>query len=251
MSNYPTADIDRMAKGNRKIGLGVMGFADMLARLRVEYASPESFAVAEEVMGFVRKAARDESARLAEARGPFPNFKGSVFDRQGSGPVRNATVTTIAPTGTLSIIAGCSSGIEPFFALAFTRHVLEGETIEELNPLVEEIAREEGFYSEDLMGFVKGGGDMGGRDDVPERFRDLFRTAFDISPADHVRMQAAFQRHTDNAVSKTINLGPGATADDVREAYLLAYRLGCKGVTVYKTGTRAGQVLSCRDALYC
>ena len=250
-SRYPSAEIDRMAKGNRKIGLGVMGFADMLARLRVPYASAEALDIAGRVMGFVRDTAWDESAALARERGPFPNIKGSVFDRPGARPVRNATVTTVAPTGTLSIIAGCTSGIEPFYALSYTRRVLDGEVIEELNPLVEEIAREEGFYSEDLIDFVARGGDLRERDDVPEAVKEIFATAFAIPAADHVRMQAAFQRHTDNAVSKTINLAPDSRPEDVKEAYLLAYALGCKGVTVYRARSRAGQVLTCAESLYC
>lgn len=251
MSRYPTDKIDFMAKGNRKIGLGVMGFADMLARLRVPYSAETSFVIAEKVMSFIQDTAWDESARLAETRGPFPNIKGSVFDRPGSRPVRNATTTTVAPTGTLSIIAGCSSGIEPFFALSFTRQVLEGEEIPELNPIVEDIAREEGFYSPDLINFIERGGDIRKRDDVPEDIKKIFVTAFEISPDDHIRMQAAFQKYTDNAVSKTINLGPESTSDDVRNAYLLAYKLGCKGITVYRTGTRQGQVLTCKNTLYC
>jgi ribonucleoside-diphosphate reductase alpha chain len=221
VSRYPTPAIEAMARGNRKIGLGVMGFADMLIRLRIAYGSPESL------------------------------ISGSRFDSPGVVPVRNATVTTIAPTGTLSIIAGCSSGIEPLYALSFVRNVLGGERIKETNPLVEEVAREEGFYSKGLIDFVSGGGALSERDDVPDGIKDIFVTAFDISPVEHVKMQAAFQRHTDNAVSKTINLPPESTPGDVRDAYLLAYSLGCKGVTVFRTGARGEQVLSCRNTLYC
>jgi len=248
---YPVPEIEAMAKGNRKIGLGVMGFADLLVRLRVRYGSEESFKVAEEVMRFVSEEAWEASRKLAASRGPFPNIKGSVFDRPGVLPVRNATVTTIAPTGTLSMIAGCSSGIEPFFSLSYTREVLEGERIHEVNPLVAEVAKEEGFFSEELIEHIARGGALSARPEVPERVRDIFVTAFDIEPEGHVRMQAAFQRHTDNAVSKTINLPSGASVDDVRKAYLLAWQLGCKGITVYRSGTRAGQVLTCNDPLYC
>ncbi|MBI5587469.1 MAG: adenosylcobalamin-dependent ribonucleoside-diphosphate reductase [Deltaproteobacteria bacterium] len=251
MSRYPTENIDRLAKGNRKVGLGVMGFADLLVRLRVRYGSSESFSLAEEVMGFISRFAWDESRRLAAERGPFPNIKGSVFDRPGVPPVRNATTTTVAPTGTLSIIAGCSSGIEPFYSLSYTRQVLNGLNIPELNPLVSEVAVEEGFFSPDLIEYIKNGGEIKDRPDVPDKAKEIFTTAFDIGTEEHIRMQAAFQKHTDNAVSKTINLPPGATKEDVKKAYLLAYKSGCKGVTVYRSGTRAEQVLTCKSPLYC
>ncbi len=251
MSRYPTRDIDAMARGNRKIGLGVMGFADMLIRLRIRYGSPESFSFAEDLMKGIQSAAWDESRRLAGERGPFPNIKGSVFDSDGIAPVRNATTTTVAPTGTLSIIAGCSSGIEPIYSLSYTRHVLDGVKIPEINPLIEAVAREEGFYSPGLMEHIAAGGGLMDRDEVPDAVKNIFVTAFDITPEAHVMMQAAFQKYTDNAVSKTINLPPDATTDDVKKAYLLAYKLGCKGVTVYRTGTRAEQVLTCKSPLYC
>lgn len=251
MSRYPMPQIETMAKGNRKIGLGVMGFADMLARLRMEYGSGESLSIAENLMSFMHEKAWDESEKLAIERGPFPNIKGSIFDRPGKKPVRNATVTTIAPTGTLSIIAGCSSGIEPFYSLSFVRQVLDGVQIPELNPLVEEISKDEGFYSPELIVHVSKGGDIKKRADVPGGIKKIFATAFDISPDRHIKMQAAFQKYTDNAVSKTINLPENASPEDVRQAYLMAYGLGCKGVTVYRTGTRAAQVLSCKSTLYC
>ena len=248
---YPSREIDAMAKGNRKIGLGVMGFADMLIRLRVRYGSEESGDIARGVMKFIGETGWGASRMLARERGPFPNIKGSVFDRPGVEPVRNATVTTIAPTGTLSIIAGCASGIEPFYSLSYTRQVLNGVQIPELNQLVEEVAREEGFYGEGLMEFVKNGGDLKDRADVPVHIKDIFVTAYDLLPGAHIRMQAEFQGYTDNAVSKTINLPSSASPNDVKEAYLLAYRLGCKGVTVYRSGTRAGQVLTCKSPRYC
>ena len=250
-SRYPTASIDAMAKGNRKIGLGVMGFADLLVRLRTAYGSEESFSFADKLMESISRTAWDESRRLAALKGPFPNIKGSVFDKPGVTPVRNATTTTVEPTGTLSIIARCSSGIEPFFSLSYTRQVLNGVKIPEVNPLVEEVSREEGFYSPELVEYVSGGGDIKTRKDVPGEMKRIFSTAFDIPTEAHIRMQAEFQRHTDNAVSKTINLPPEARAEDVKKAYLLAYRLRCKGVTVYRSGTRAEQVLTCKSPLYC
>jgi ribonucleoside-diphosphate reductase alpha chain len=251
INKYPVPDIELMAKGNRKVGLGVMGFADMLVRLKVPYASEKSFKIAEGLMQFIKESAWESSRELAAQRGPFPNITGSVFDKPGVRPVRNTTTTTIAPTGTLSIIAGCSSGIEPYFSLSYTRQVLDGLELPELNPLLKEMAKEEGFYSEDLMEFISKGGLVKDRPDVPEEVKKIFVTAFEISPEDHIRMQAAFQKHTDNAVSKTINLPPEATPEDVKNAYLLAYELGCKGVTVYRSGTRAGQVLTCKNTLYC
>ncbi len=248
---YPTPEVDAMAKGNRKIGLGVMGFADLLVKLRVRYGSEESFHMAEDIMKSIRDSAWEASRELAAERGPFPNIRGSVFDTPGGLAVRNATVTTIAPTGTLSIIAGCSSGIEPFFSLSYTRQVLNGVRIPEVNPLVAEVAKEEGFYNESLTAHIEAGGDIRDRDEVPERIKEIFVTAYDLPPEAHIKMQAAFQKHTDNAVSKTINLPPEAAVEDVLEAYLLAWRLGCKGVTVYRSGTRAEQVLTCKNPLYC
>ncbi len=251
MSKYPMSEIDAMARGNRKVGLGVMGFADLLVRLRLRYGSEESYEFARRLMKFISERAWETSRALARERGPFPNIRGSVFDGSGVSPVRNATVTTIAPTGTLSIIAACSSGIEPFFSLSFVRQVLNGIEIPEVNPLVAEVAKEEGFHNESLIEHVAGGGDMKDRDEVPERIRDVFVTAYELPPEAHIRMQAAFQEHTDNAVSKTINLPPDASVEDVRAAYLAAWGLGCKGVTVYRSGTRAEQVLTCKSPLYC
>jgi ribonucleoside-diphosphate reductase alpha chain len=251
MNRYPVPDIEVMAKGNRKVGLGVMGFADMLVRLKIPYAGEKSFKVAEGLMQFIKESAWETSRELAAERGPFPNIKGSIFDKSGVRPVRNTTTTTIAPTGTLSIIAGCSSGIEPFFSLSYTRQILGGLELPELNPLLKEVAEEEGFFSEELMDYVSKGGSLNERTDVPEEVKKIFVTAFEISPENHIRMQAAFQKHTDNAVSKTINLPQGATPEDVRRAYLLAHELGCKGVTVYRSGTRPGQVLTCNSTLYC
>ncbi|MBI5233009.1 MAG: ribonucleotide-diphosphate reductase subunit alpha, partial [Deltaproteobacteria bacterium] len=247
VNSYPVPQIEDMAKGTRKIGLGVMGFADMLIRMDVPYGSEMSIKVAEGLMQFIKAGAWEASMELAGQRGAFPNIKGSVFNK----PVRNATVTTIAPTGTLSIIAGVSSGIEPIFSLSYTREVLGKVEIHEFNQLFREAAVERNFYSDGLMEYVRKGGDIKDRVDVPQDIKRLFLTAFDISPERHAAMQAAFQRHTDNAVSKTINLAHEATPADVKRAYLKAYELGCKGVTVYRSGTRRGQTLSCKDTRYC
>ena len=251
MNKYPLPDIERMAKGNRKIGLGVMGFADMLVMLRVSYDSEKAQKIGEGLMQFIKGVAWEASRELAEERGAFPNIKGSIFDKPGIKPIRNATTTTVAPTGTLSIIAGCSSGIEPIYSLSYTRQVLNGIQLPELHPLLPEIAKEEGFYSDELMDFIAKGGSIMERKDGPDAIKKIFVTAFQIPPEGHVRMQAVFQKHTDNAVSKTINFPPGATSKDVKKAYLLAYELGCKGITVYRSGTRAEQVLRCSSTLYC
>ena len=242
MNRYPIKQIDEVTRSNRKIGLGVMGFADMLIRLGVPYNSIEATGVAEEIMGFIQSRGREASVLLADERGAFPNYKGSIFD--GGPSPRNATVTTIAPTGTISIIAGCSSGIEPLFALAFTRNVMEGTELIEVNPLFEEYARTRGFDSPEIMKQIAGKGTLHGVEGVPDDVKDIFVTAHDISPEWHIKMQAAFQKYTDNAVSKTVNFSKEATEADVAEVYLMAYRLGCKGITVYRDGSRDAQVLT-------
>ena len=245
INRYPLPEIDRVTKKNRKIGLGVMGFADMLATLGIPYSSGEAVELAEEVMHFIDKKAFEASVELGKTRGAFPNFPESIYGRQNpSMPVRNATRTTIAPTGTLSILANCSSGVEPIFALSYVRRVMDNTEMYEVNPVFERIARKNGFYSEKMLARISEKGSAYGVDEVPKKFQQIFETAHDISPREHIAIQAAFQKHTNNAVSKTINFGHDATVDDVREAYLLAYELGCKGLTIYRDGCRDNQVLS-------
>ncbi|MGQ9570027.1 MAG: vitamin B12-dependent ribonucleotide reductase [Thermodesulfovibrionales bacterium] len=242
INKYPLQIIEEMTKSNRKIGLGVMGWADMLIRLGIPYNSDEALKLAEEIMGFIQREGRSASCRLAEQRGTFPNYKGSIYD--GKIKVRNATITTIAPTGTLSIIAGCSSGIEPIFAISYVRNVMEGTRLIEVNPYFEKIAKERGFWERELMERIAEKGSIKEFKEIPEDVKRLFITAHDITPHEHIRMQAAFQKYVDNAVSKTVNFPNSATKEDVREVYLLAYEIGCKGVTVYRDGSREEQVLT-------
>jgi ribonucleoside-diphosphate reductase alpha chain len=244
MSKYPLPEIEAMVKGNRKVGLGVMGFADMLYQLQIPYNSEAALQTAEEIMGFIQKESHQASIYLASERGPFPNFEKSIFKGKEDSIYRNATSTTIAPTGTLSIIAGCSSGIEPLFALSFVRHVMDNDELGEVNPYFETTAKERGFYSHELMERIALKGGVSDMTDIPEDVRKVFVTAHDVTPEWHVLMQAAFQKYTDNAVSKTVNLPGDASVDDVKKVYLLAYKLGCKGVTIYRDGSKENQVLS-------
>ena len=242
INKYPLHIIEEMTKANRKIGLGVMGWADMLICLGIPYNSDDALRLAEEVMEFMQREGRAASSKLAEQREEFSNYKGSIYD--GKVKVRNATITTIAPTGTLSIIAGCSSGIEPIFAVSYVRTVMEGTKLIEVNPYFEKIAKERKFWGRELMERIAERGSIQEFNEIPEDVKGLFITAHNIAPHEHVRMQAAFQRYVDNAVSKTVNFPHSATTEEVREVYLLAYELGCKGVTVYRDGSREEQVLS-------
>jgi ribonucleoside-diphosphate reductase alpha chain len=242
MNHYTLPQIEAMTKANRKIGLGIMGFADLLIQLGIPYNDPKALEVGDKVMSFIQERGRNASRELGLRRGSFPNFNGSTLKGHWDA-MRNATVTTIAPAGTISIIAGTSSGIEPIFALAFIRHVLDGKELLEVSPFFEKVAKKEGFYSEDLMKKIAQDGNIQNLQEVPEKIRNLFVTAHDISPEDHIRMQAAFQKYTDNAVSKTVNFSHEATIDDVAKVYHLAYELGCKGVTIYRDRSRTKQVL--------
>ncbi|HDQ06409.1 MAG TPA: vitamin B12-dependent ribonucleotide reductase [Candidatus Bathyarchaeota archaeon] len=244
VNKYPIPEIGEVTRANRKIGLGVMGFADMLISLGIPYDSEDALETGEKVMKFVSEEATKKSVEIAEKRGAFPNFRGSLWEKRGYKTIRNSTVTTVAPTGTISIIGGCSGGIEPIFAVAFVRNVMKGTRLLETQPTFEEVAKERRFYSRDLMLKVVKTGSIQDMKEVPEDVRRVFVTALDIDPEWHVRMQAAFQKYVDNAVSKTVNLPNDATVEDVKRIYLLAYKLKCKGITVYRYGSKKGQVLS-------
>jgi ribonucleoside-diphosphate reductase alpha chain len=243
VSRHPLPQIEQMTRANRKVGLGVMGFADLLIKLGVPYNCPQALRLAQKLMRFIRRESLAASATLARDRGTFTNFRKSVYAGKGL-KLRNATVNTIAPTGTISIIAGCSSGIEPLFALSFMRNVLSGTRLFEVNALFEQAARKASIYSEQLLGEIARKGSVQGMARVPEEVKKLFVTAFDIRADDHLAVQAVFQKYTDNAVSKTINLPQDATADDVRHIYLTAHALRCKGITIYRYGSKEQQVLS-------
>ncbi len=249
-NRYPLPEIEAITRANRKIGLGVMGFADLLIRIGIPYASEEALKVGEKVLKFITETARRASVELAKKRGSFANFRGSRWEQEGLDALRNATVTTVAPTGTISIIAGVSSGIEPVFALSYFRRVMEGHRLLEEHPLFVEEMKKRGLYSRELMTQVARQGSVKNIGGLPADLKQRFACALDIAPRWHVRMQAAFQKYTDNAVSKTVNLPPHASQNDVREIYLLAYKLGCKGITVYRYGSREEQTLSFGSAAH-
>ena len=244
---YPLPEIERMHRGNRKIGLGVMGWADMLILLGIPYNHKKAFRLARDIMKFVRDKSREASVELAEKRGVFPNFKGSIYDAPGMPRVRNATTTTIAPTGTLSLIAGCSSGIEPLFAIAYKRLVLDTE-LNEINQYFLEVAQKMGFYTDEVMNRVIKSGNLKGIKEIPKDIRRLFKTAVEIPPEGHIEMQIAFQEYTDNAVSKTINLPNRAKKESVAKAFLLAYEKGLKGITIFRYGAKRGTLVKFADS---
>ena len=242
VNKYPIEQIEQTTKLTRKIGLGVMGWADSLLMMRIPYNSTEAIELGEQLMQFIAEKGRQESQVLAEARGTFPLFNESILPQEQ--PQRNGTITTIAPTGTLSIIAECSSGVEPIFGYVFIRNIMDGTEMLEVNPVLKNELEKRGLYSEALMRRIAKEGSIAHLEEIPEDLRRVFVSSHDISPEDHIRMQAAFQKYTDNAVSKTVNFSHEATIDDVAEVYKLAFRLGCKGVTIYRDGSRDEQVLN-------
>ncbi len=246
MNRFPLPEIEEMVDKNRKVGLGVMGFADLLLQLEIPYNSSEALKIAEKVAQFIGKAARTASEELADVRGAFPSFSQSIYVDGKEKKLRNSTRTTVAPTGTISIIAGSSSGVEPLFAISYVRkNILDsGDELIEVNPYFEKAAKEQGFYSDDLMRRIAEKGTIKDFKEIPEKVRKVFVTSHDITPEDHIKMQAAFQKYTDNAVSKTVNFPHDATIEDVEKVYRLAYKLGCKGVTIYRDRSRDTQVLN-------
>ena len=243
VNKYPLEEIKINTTANRKIGLGVMGFADLLISLGIPYNSEKAVETAQSIMSTIQTASKEASRELAVTRGAFPNFDQSSYAEMKEAPIRNATTTTIAPTGTISIIANSSSGIEPIFALAYVRNVMDNNVLIETNPLFEETAKKEGFYSAEMMEKIAAHGSAAGVEEVPEKYRNVFMTAHDIAPEWHIKIQAAFQKYVDNAVSKTVNFPNEASEKDIESVYTMAYDLGCKGVTVYRDGSRDSQVL--------
>jgi len=246
INKYPLPDVELMHKGNRKIGLGIMGWADMLILLEIPYNSNRAFKLAEKLMKFFSLTARNGSVALAKERGTFPNIQGSIYDAPGMPAPRNATTTTIAPTGTLSIIADCSSGIEPLFAIAYKRLIMD-TILSEVNKQFINMATRQGFYSEALVDAIAEKGTLRGIKEIPPRIKKLFRTAHEIPYTDHIEMQACFQKYTDNAVSKTINFPAHAKREDIANAYILAYDKGCKGITIFRYGVRKGTLMRIPD----
>jgi ribonucleoside-diphosphate reductase alpha chain len=244
INNYPIKEIDEMCKSNRKIGLGIMGFADALYEQGIPYDSEQGISVGERIMQVLNEESHNASEMLAVERGKFPNWEGSVWDVVQKRPMRNSATTTVAPTGTVSIIANCSGGIEPLFSLAFFRNVLDGQRLAEVNPIFESEAKRLGFYSQDIIEKIAEKGSLHGIQEIPEEARKVFVCSHDISPDWHVKMQAAFQKNCDSSISKTINLPHDATPEEVEKIYLLAWELKCKGVTVYRDGCRENQPMA-------
>jgi ribonucleoside-diphosphate reductase alpha chain len=251
MNQYPLPQIGQMAKGNRKIGLGVMGLAHFFIRLGIPYNSLKALEVVRGLMSFIQYQARERSAELAEERGVFTNYKGSIYDKPGGMRLRNATVTTIAPTGTLSLLANCSSGIEPLFAIQYTRRAIEDMEFQIIDPLFIELGEKEGFLNRELIQSLTEGAILQELPKVPKHVKELFVTTFEIPPIWHIKIQTAFQEYTDNAVSKTINFPRDATREEVKEAFLMAYQERCKGITIYRSGSKGGQVLTCGTKQVC
>ena len=243
VNQFPLPQTRKITLANRKVGLGVMGFADLLIRLGIPYQAKEAVSFAGKLMRFIHQESVNASVALARERGVFPNFSKSIYAPQNL-RLRNATVNTIAPTGTISIIAGCSSGIEPLFAVSFIRNVLSGTRLFEVNPLFEAMAKTRGFYSKEMIARVAQSGSLRSIKEIPPEVKRIFVTAFDVTPQQHLQVQAAFQKYADNSVAKTINLPSAATVEDVRKIYLLAYKLKCKGITIYRYGSKEDQVLS-------
>ncbi|WP_303678382.1 hypothetical protein [Dehalococcoides mccartyi] len=244
VTTYPLSQVEEITKKTRKIGLGVMGFADMLIKIGIPYNSEEAIKFADNIMSFIRKETVRTSELLAKDRGAFPAFKGSKYDISGSRPLRNATCNTIAPTGTISLIAGCSHSIEPNYAMVFVRNILEGEHLLEINPCFTEIAKKENFYSQDLLLQIVAGNGWKDNRVIPDSISRLFVTTHEIEPELHVKMQGVFQRYVDNGVSKMINLPKDATKEDVANIFILAYKEGLKGAICYREGSRQLQSLS-------
>lgn len=248
-NKYPVKEIEEMSRKTRRIGLGIMGWADLLVNLNIPYDSEEALELAKKIMKELTETGRAESERLGSERGNFPDFKDSIWFKRGFKYMRNSTVSCVAPTGSISILAGCSSGIEPLFSIVTVRHLEEtlGTELVDINSYFENVAIKEGFYSEDLIEKVSQSSSIKSLKEIPENVRRVFVTAHDISPEWHVRMQAAFQEYTDNAVSKTVNLPNLATPHDVEHIYLQAWKFGCKGITVYRSGSMEKQVITCRE----
>jgi len=251
LNPYPIPEIEEGTKKTRKIGLGVMGFANLLFQLRIPYDSDDALEIGEKIMSFIQEKATEKSKDLAEKRGVFPAWEGSIYDDEGL-RLRNSTRTVIAPTGTTSMIADNSPSIEPLFALVYQKtEILGGETLERANPYFEEVLKEEGLYSDEILSKVRKTGSLQDVEKVPDEIKRVFKTALEIEPEWHIKMQAAFQRHTRNSVSKTINMPENATIKDVSDAYMLAYDLGCKGITIFRYGSKEKQVWEIGEGIEC